>query len=728
MSVFPKITALLCAALLLVPAPAAHAARYASDSAETRAHFRSWGTPHDDGVVLVLCGGGMKGLAHIGVFEVLEREGIPIAAVIGTSMGAIMGGLYCAGYTPDEMREILTKADIMEIMSGRAGTEGGKSAFNRPASPNDSLFSVTMNTKKETQGRRGILDAKNLYSFLGTLTKNITVTDFDHLKYPFAAVATNLLNGDTVVLRNGNLASALRASMSIPIVFDPWPLNDMLLVDGGLKANLPVLEAKKIFPGHPVVAVTLMPEDITKQDSYFHSMFDVASQSLDILMIDQMRQNTAAADIVIAPDVAGFSTFESGDYDKIIEAGTKAAENAANDLHRLVAEKCFVWDHSRGNRPQNELPIVAEVRFDGLPAHMAERAYAKYSSWIDKPLDIKLVSAAAEDISKYESVKSINGYTERLSRDTVAVVFRVERLPKYEIGFDGYASSLNKDRWFSISGTARDTFSDGDSASLNLRLGTTWGGMLRYFTPASLNNEQWGLTLGARREIYEPFGFDEASLERYVAKLAWYKTVNERMRLGVGYAGQLVTSYAGDDENENGPYITFSLNNLDDPMLPTRGFEATSDIWFPLGHDIVSSTRFQSYIPLMGNNRAVFGGGFKTGDGDSLSYAAMLGIHNELYSLGRHPLIGDSAYWLHLGIERAFMRSWWGGLNLELFGNYGRVMGGMHDEQSRWEVGAAFSMPLNNFNSKLIFVYDEDDGFTVGYSVGLPRFWNGPLP
>ena len=259
---------------MLAPS-ASFAARYPVNSPETRDHFMSWGFPHKDGVVLVLCGGGMKGLAHIGVFEVLERENIPIAAVIGTSMGAIMGGLYSAGYTPAEMRELLAKVDLMEIMSGRAVMEGDKGAFNRAPAPNDALFSVTVNSDNQTQGRRAALNAKNLYAFLSELTADVTVTDFDYLRYPFAAVATNLLNGDTVVLRNGNLASALRASMSIPIVFDPWPMDDMLLVDGGLKANLPVLEAKKIFPGHPIVAVNLSPEDITKKDSEMRSMFDV---------------------------------------------------------------------------------------------------------------------------------------------------------------------------------------------------------------------------------------------------------------------------------------------------------------------------------------------------------------------------------------------------------------------------------------------------------------------
>ena len=399
LSVLSKITALICAALVAVLAPAvSYAARYPADSPETRDHFRSWGFPHREGVVLVLCGGGMKGLAHIGVFEVLEREKIPVAAVIGTSMGAIMGGLYSAGYTPAEMRELLEKVDLMEIMSGRTAMESDKGAFNRPPAPNDALFSVTVNSDNQTQGRRAALNAKNLYAFLSELTADVTVTDFDYLKYPFAAVATNLLDGDTVVLRNGNLASALRASMSIPIVFDPWPMDDMLLVDGGLKANLPVLEAKKIYPGHPIVAVNLSPEDITKKDTEMRTMFDVAGQTLDILMIQQIRDNAAAADLVIAPDVKKFSTFESGGYDRIIDEGTKAAEAKIDDLHRLVEEKCGVWDHELELRRPLNPPIVAEVRFEGVPRGMAERIYKKYDEWIDKPLDMQAVSEAVSEI------------------------------------------------------------------------------------------------------------------------------------------------------------------------------------------------------------------------------------------------------------------------------------------------------------------------------------------
>ncbi|MDO5115507.1 MAG: patatin-like phospholipase family protein [Synergistaceae bacterium] len=725
---FKNKTAALAALLIFILSGCAGAAEFGPRSEETRRHFREWGFPHDEGVVLVLCGGGMKGLAHIGVFEVLERENIPVAAIIGTSMGSIMGGLYSAGYSPEMMRETLSRVDLMEIMSGRTGLDTGMARSNMPASTNDSLFSVTITEGKDTQGRLGALNAKNLYAFLSELTSDVTVTDFDHLKYPFAAVATNLLNGDTVIMRNGNLASALRASMSIPVVFDPWPMNGMLLVDGGLKANLPVLEAKKIFPGHPIVAVNLSPEDITKKENSFRTMFDVAAQTLDILMVEQIRQNVEAADLVISPNVAAFSTFASGGYDEIIDAGVAAADEKVAELHALVAEKCHTWDHSRAVRSRPRAPTVAEVRFEGVPRGVAESLHRRYDDWVGKPLDMKLVAETVARLSEREDIKSVDGRTENLSRGSVAVVFQIERPAKYEFGVDGYASNLNSNRWISASALAHDTFVEGDTAGLELRLGTVWGGMLRYFTPQNRNNSQWGLVLGARREKYTPYDFEETEFERYTAKLAWYTALGDRTRVGIGYAGEKVTSYSDVKDTQHGPYLTVSFNTLDDPILPSKGIAATSDIWFPYDYNIVSHTRLISFIPIMKDYKVIFGGGLKTGDADSLAYAAMLGIHDELYSLGQSPLVGDQAYWLHLGIQKVFTRSWWGGVNVELFGNYGQTLLNWSNSESRWEAGLAFSVPTNNSNAKLIFVYDEEGGFTVGYSIGIPRFWDGPLP
>lgn len=721
---------LISALLIIATAVNCAAAQFTADSEETREHMHEWGFRHRDGIVLALCGGGTKGLAHIGVFEVLERENIPIAAIIGTSMGAIMGGLYASGITTAEMREILAKSDLMEIISGRARSEFSE-GFNSPPAQGDALLSLTIDKDKNERGRLGMLDAKDLYSFLSDLTSGVTVTDFDHLPTPFAAVSTNLENGDTVILRNGNLASALRASMSIPVVFDPWVMNGVLMADGGLKANLPVLEAKKIFPGHPVVAVNLSPEKIDKRPEEFRSMFDVAAQTLDILMHRSVLENVAAADLVIEPDVRGLGTLESGGYDKIMDLGVEAAEKKIDELKKLVDEKCGVWDHDTGDRPRRVPPTVSQVRFEGVPEGVAAELHEKYGSWIDNPLDMKKVAEAVRHLSARDDIKSVDDRIEIIARGSVAVVFNIERPAKYEFSIDGYASNMYWNRWLSVTGTARDTFMPGDVASLEFRLGTTWGAMLRYFTVNNESDAQWGLTLAGRREKYVPYEYDgDTDFSRYTAKIAWYKTFSNRARLGIGYAAQRVTSIADGPINGYGPYLSFTFDTLDDPILPTKGLAVSSEMWYPAGETLVSSTKFRAYLPVFKDSgtRVIFGGGLKTGDADSLAYAAMLGTREELYSLGQHPLMGDQAYWLHLGLERAFMRSWWGGVNLEIFGNYGQTLRNWSKSDSRWEVGAALSIPTNRIRGKLVFVYDDEGGFTVGYTLGIPRFWDGPLP
>ncbi len=112
-----------------------------------------------------------------------------------------------------------------------------------------------------------MLRAKGLYAFLNEMTARVTVTDFNLLPIPFAAIATDLETGESVVLGRGT-SLPHSGPLSIPGIFEPWERNGRLLVDGGLKANLPVLEAKKLFPGHPIVAVNLSPENITKKGNH----------------------------------------------------------------------------------------------------------------------------------------------------------------------------------------------------------------------------------------------------------------------------------------------------------------------------------------------------------------------------------------------------------------------------------------------------------------------------
>ena len=116
--------------------------------AEAQKQHDEWGFPHRDGIVLVLSGGGTKGLAHIGVLEILERENIPIAAIVGTSMGAVIGGIYASGYSAAEMKEIISDLDMMEIISNRSSAEAADINYNKPPSSGSAIFNVFMDEKK----------------------------------------------------------------------------------------------------------------------------------------------------------------------------------------------------------------------------------------------------------------------------------------------------------------------------------------------------------------------------------------------------------------------------------------------------------------------------------------------------------------------------------------------------------------------------------------------------
>ncbi len=132
---------------------------------EAQKHFDEWGFPHKEGIVLVLSGGRTKGLAHIGVLEVLERENIPIAAIVGTSMGAIIGGIYASGYNAEEMKEIISGLDLMEIISNRSYAEVIDVNYNKPPSSGSSIFNVYMDGEKETQKQQGHAPCKGTICF-----------------------------------------------------------------------------------------------------------------------------------------------------------------------------------------------------------------------------------------------------------------------------------------------------------------------------------------------------------------------------------------------------------------------------------------------------------------------------------------------------------------------------------------------------------------------------------
>jgi len=235
---------------------------------------------------LALSGGGARGLAHIGVIEVLEEKGIPIDRIAGTSMGSIIGGLYASGYGTDTLRDIVSRIDWAETFSSspkrRSIYIGEKGASEWP------LFELRFDGFR-ARIPSSLSSGQRIASLLTWLALSPTYEcgrDFDKLHIPFRAIATDLKSDSTVTLGSGNLGLAIRASSTIPLLFAPVEYDGMLLVDGGLKNNLPVSTVREMGSDF-VIAVAI--DESTHPPDKLGNPVNVADQVTSILVMFLIR-------------------------------------------------------------------------------------------------------------------------------------------------------------------------------------------------------------------------------------------------------------------------------------------------------------------------------------------------------------------------------------------------------------------------------------------------------
>lgn len=690
---------------------------------------RLTGDQRRGGIVLVLSGGGTKGIAHIGILKALEEERIPIVGIVGTSMGAVIGGLYATGYKADELRDLVLETNIMGLLADAGTRMRPDAGDHRPRGESAKLYHKSFTEDFKVAGPLGMLPATSLVNFLSQHTAHIQTTNFDYLPIPFACVATDLGTGDEVILRSGSLASAIRASVAIPGLLEPWPLEGKLLVDGGLVANLPVGIAKDIFPGYPVVAVNLAGPTITKTNDRFKGMVDVLSQTIDIMTLDRLRRDEAQADLLVYPDVSDFSMLDGSGYETIYRRGVVAAEEKRDAL-RALSVTAPPTPIDRPVEPTTR--IVRNITVEGLSERAALDIAKNYSGWLGKPYNIDLVKATTDTLSKREEITTIDidAYpSSEGASDDVDVVFSFEKRAPYEFEVDGYSSNLHSHRWAALLFTARDLSAPGDSLNFEGRMGgdNEWGAQARYFTPL-LNHGQWGFALNMRRESYKPENVETYRLERYSARAMYYME-NANSRAGIGIAAEHSNVLGNSGDDVWGPYFYYNLDTLDNALVPTRGLSLNSQVWWNTGNTWVSRTKLTGYIPWhFPDLHLILDVGLETGKKESQAYRAMLGDQEELYSLAAHPLVGDQSAWARIGFGRNFYNSWWGTVRGEIFGAYGMVMEDWERTQDAWELGLALSIPGQFLNGKVLLIYDDGGEFTFGITLGIPRWWGSPLP
>ncbi len=271
-------------------------------------------------VGLVLSGGGAKGFAHIGVLKVLEEAGVKIDFIGGTSMGAIVGGLYASGYNARQIDSIFKATDFDALLQDFIP----RSSKNFYGKRNDELYAVTLPFDKFHVGIPTAL-SKGLYNYnlLTKLTHNVRhIRDFNKLPIPFLCVATNIETGEQVVLDKGYLPQAMAASAAFPSLFAPVEIDGKLLIDGGVVNNYPIEEIKKLGANY-IIGVDV--QDDMKDRKSLNDATRILVQISNLGMIQRMKENAKQTDIYIKPDISSFGVISFDQGQQIVAKGEEAA-------------------------------------------------------------------------------------------------------------------------------------------------------------------------------------------------------------------------------------------------------------------------------------------------------------------------------------------------------------------------------------------------------------------
>jgi NTE family protein len=359
-------------------------------------------------VCLVLSGGGARGMAHIGVLKIIEQMQVPIDCIAGTSMGAVVGGLYASGMTVGEIDATIRSLNWQEAF--RDSPPRRELAFRRKQDDVNFLVRLPLGLK---HGRvllpKGLIQGQRLQQTLRQLTLPFSDnTNFDLLPTPFRAVATDLLTGDAVLMDQGDLAFAMRASISAPGLFAPAESQGQLLVDGGLAENLPIDVARAMHADILIVSDVSFP---LQPRAALDSALTISNQMLAILVrkdADRQRATLGSADILIQPVLGTASSTDFSAAGSTIAAGENAARSMLSRLVALsVGDTAYGEYLARRAERKPGLPEIKFVRVDENSEPYEKTIVAQMQPLLGKPLDPQAVGAVITELyglGNFESV------------------------------------------------------------------------------------------------------------------------------------------------------------------------------------------------------------------------------------------------------------------------------------------------------------------------------------
>jgi NTE family protein len=519
------------------------------------------------------------------VIRWLEEHRIPIDGVAGTSMGGLVGGAFASGMDARELETFINTLDWDQLFGASSFAHKNiRRKADARAYPSRLEFGM----------RGGIVPptALNNGEFVELLLDRIAapyfaIEDFDDLPTPFRSVAVDLLSAEPVVMRSGSLADAMRATMSLPLIFPPVEIDGQVLIDGGTMNNVPA-DVVKSLGADRVIAINV--GDLSNRENVSYTMFGIAGNSIDAMMRASTRRALTSADVVVNIDLARYGSLDWRRAPELIEEGYKAAEALRDQLLPLALSEADykAWQQARQGRRRTELPPPTFVEFDGFGTSDANRLNELLARHLGAPVDI---GALEQDIAIVAALDRYQTVTWRLVRNASGDTgLRVRgRLKPYAPPFLMLGLNLENTTStdFRITATARylafDTVGSGSELRIDGTVGSDPGVAIELYEPIRSTALFVAPYAGVTTDTFN-LVMDDAVIARYgqtTSRVGLNVGVNlgarSDLRLGAYYGRASASIQIGDPTfpefggKESGAQLAWRLDTQDSPVVPAGG-------------------------------------------------------------------------------------------------------------------------------------------------------------
>ena len=400
-------------------------------------------------VGLVLSGGA----AHIGVLKYIEEMDIPIDYIAGTSMGSIIGGMYALGYSSDEILDIISHVDWDRLISDNVDRKNISYSRKQENSTQTLTIPFSITTDREELQTRsfknslptGIISGDNLINLFNSLSVGYSdPIAFDELPIPFICIATNMINGEADVLNKGIFSKSLRASMAIPILFDPIKLNETLYADGGLVSNFPAEQCRAMGADY-IIGVSMSP-GLENDPQNLSSIFSQVKQLKEIITDKEFDNYHNLCDIFISPELKGVGmlSFNAESVARITQSGYEAAssqEEMFKELKKKISSGTEYQPTASLSKPKainllQDKVLISEIELAGASKDIERWARRKCTVRVG---DYVCKEDIDESVSLYYGTGNYESVTYTLHKDTTSANGYVLRFafvesPPHDIG------------------------------------------------------------------------------------------------------------------------------------------------------------------------------------------------------------------------------------------------------------------------------------------------------